>query len=361
MQHLMWFQEKLAAKGGAALVTSHQNQYYLSGFPYEDGFVVVFPDAAYLLADFRYFEAAQAGVSDEFTVIRPEGGMLAEVAALLKKHNATTLWVEEGNVTLADLERFKKALGDVEICGGLTPVFSQLRIVKDQDELEALTRAQSVTDAAFAHVLEFIEGGLHKGVREIDVALELEFFMRKNGSVGTAFDTIAVSGTASSLPHGVPRDLPLEKGFLTMDFGARIGGYCADMTRTVVIGRADEEMKRLYDTVLTAQRAALAAAGPGVGCRALDKVARDIIDNAGYKGCFGHSLGHGIGIDVHEEPRVSFGAAEDAVLVPGQIISCEPGIYIAGKYGCRIEDMIAITERGIHNFTKSPKELIEIV
>lgn len=221
-----------------------------------------------------------------------------------------------------------------------------------------MAAAQELTDAAFSHILTY----LRRGVREIDVALELELFMRKNGADGLAFHTIAVSGAASALPHGVPRARELEQGFLTMDFGARFGGYCSDMTRTVVIGKADDEMKRLYETVLAAQRAALAAAKGGIGCRALDKAARDIIENAGYKGCFGHSLGHGVGLDIHESPRLAPSAAEDAVLCAGHVVTVEPGIYIEGKYGCRIEDMIAVNADGsIRNFTKSTKELLEIV
>ncbi len=357
MSRIGALQEKIKGRADAALISSQRNQYYLSGVDFHDGYVLLLQEAVYLLADFRYFEVAKAGAGEGITVICPEGGMLGEIATLLGRHGAKSLLVEEEVVTLAGRSQLEKVLNGIEIRQGASEILAQLRLCKDARELAAMTEAQRLTDAAFGHILGFIG----KGVREIDVALELELFMRKNGSEGLAFDTIAVSGSASSRPHGVPRDLVLEKGFLTMDFGARIGGYCADMTRTVVIGRADEEMKRLYGTVLQAQEAALAAAGPGVGCRALDKVARDIIENAGYKGCFGHSLGHGIGLDVHEAPRVSFGAAEDAVLLPGQVISCEPGIYLEGRYGCRIEDMLAITERGIHNFTKSPKELIEIV
>jgi len=198
-------------------------------------------------------------------------------------------------------------------------------------------------------------------MREIDVALELEYFMRREGAQSIAFHTIAVSGSASAVPHGVPRNKVLEKGFLTMDFGARFGGYCADMTRTVVIGRADAEMKRLYHTVLQAQQTALDMAACGVSCWALDLAARSIIDGAGYEGCFGHALGHGVGIAVHEEPRLSSKAPAETLLERGHVVTVEPGIYQKGRYGCRIEDMIAVMPDGrVHNFTKSTKELIEI-
>jgi len=181
------------------------------------------------------------------------------------------------------------------------------------------------------------------------------------GSEGVAFETIAVSGSASSLPHGVPRNVKLERGFLTMDFGAKRDGYCSDMTRTVVIGKADEDIKRLYNTVLQAQTAALDFIKEGVSCKEADTVARDIIDNAGYKGYFGHSLGHGVGMYIHESPRFSQAVAPDYKLQRGHIVTVEPGIYIEGLYGCRIEDMIGIMPDGsMYNFTHSRKDLIEL-
>ena len=194
---------------------------------------------------------------------------------------------------------------------------------------------------------------------ETEVAAELEYYMKKNGSEKPSFDTICVSGSNSSRPHGVPRPVKLEKGFLTMDYGAMVNGYHSDMTRTICIGKADDEMKKLYNTVLTAQQAAIEAAHPGMHNAELDKVARDIIDGAGYAECFGHSLGHGVGLLIHEDPRVSSGAGE-RTLHPGEIITIEPGIYVEGKYGCRIEDMLYITADGKRNLTDCPKELIEV-
>ncbi len=357
MTRLQTFQKKMAEKAGAALITSSQNQFYLSEFHYDDGYLLILPDAAYLLADFRYIEAAKKGAAEGFCVIRPTGSMNEAVKELLAKHMIDTLLIEESNVTVAQRDRLATVLEGVALVSGGSKLLTEMRIFKDEKELAAMAAAQELTDAAFAHILTY----LRRGIREIDVALELEFFMRKNGAEGLAFDTIAVSGSASALPHGVPRDVELENGFLTMDFGARFGGYCSDMTRTVVIGKADDEMKHLYNTVLSAQEAALAAAKGGYGCKALDKVARDIIEGAGYHGRFGHSLGHGVGIDIHEAPNTSPRADESAVLRPGHVVTVEPGIYIEGQYGCRIEDMIAVLEDGsIRNFTKSPKTLIEI-
>ncbi len=356
MTHLAGLQQKLN-EGEAALISSPQNQFYLSGFHYSDGYLLVLAHKAFLLADFRYAEAAELQADKAFEVICPKCTMLEAVCELLGEWGVKTLLLEEDHVTVSLHSRLANAIPEVTLQAGVSRTLRALRSIKDEKEIAAIAAAQQITDAAFTHILGYIK----HGVREIDVALELEFFMRRAGAQGIAFDTIAVSGSASSLPHGVPRNVPLEKGFLTMDFGARFGGYCADMTRTVVIGSADAEMKRLYNTVLQAQRAALEMAAGGVSCRALDRVARDIIDGAGYGGCFGHSLGHGVGIDVHEEPRLSSRVAEDAVLRAGHVVTVEPGIYLVGKYGCRIEDMIAVNADGsVHNFTKSQKELIEL-
>ena len=215
--------------------------------------------------------------------------------------------------------------------------------------------AQRIAERALADLLT----RLKYDMTELEVAAELEYLMKKNGSDVPAFDTIAVSGTASSVPHGTPRPIKLERGFLTMDFGAVINGYRSDMTRTVCIGKADAEQRRLYETVLAAQTAAHGAIRAGVTGDEADKVARDLIDGAGYKGCFGHSLGHGVGLEIHELPNLSPKIVGRA-LVPGNLVTNEPGIYVAGKYGCRIEDMVYIGEDGPECLTESPRELIEI-
>ena len=194
---------------------------------------------------------------------------------------------------------------------------------------------------------------------EIEVAAELEYYMKRHGSEMPAFDTIAVSGKSSSQPHGVPANRKLEQGFFTMDYGAKINGYCSDMTRTIVIGKADDEMKKLYNTVLRAQTEAEAAVKSGADCGEIDKIARDIIYGAGYEGRFGHGLGHGVGLLIHELPNQnmrSFGRK----LVSGNVITVEPGIYLEGMYGCRIEDMLAVTDDGAVNLTNCTRELIEI-
>lgn len=348
----------MAGEGVDALVVSSEvNQSYISGLDYTDGYVLVLTDSAYVLADFRYIEIAEMTVdSSIFHVIRPEGAMLTCVCEILAKAGVRKVAFEENELNVASYLRLRGSLDkSVELAPGGSSLLNMLRQVKDEGEIATIAKAQSITDRAFTHMLDFIKPDM----TEREIALELEYCMRRMGADGMAFDVIAVSGSASSLPHGVPRDCKLERGFLTMDFGAKVDGYCSDMTRTVVIGKADEEMKRLYNTVLSAQLAALEMLREGVSGRDADKVARDIIDGAGYAGCFGHSLGHGVGRYIHEEPRLS-ASAGDKKLVRGNIVTVEPGIYLAGKYGCRIEDMVAITENGVLNFTKSTKELIEI-
>ncbi len=358
MSHLKNFQALLIENGyDAAIITDPLNQHYLSGFAFDDGVVLVMQKDAYLLTDFRYVEAAKEKVCEGMQILTPEKGATDAMCTLLSEHNCVRVAIEEDHISFATFERYRKTFVGTALEGGASVLLTRLRLHKTDEELEVIARAQSVTDAAFAHILKV----LTPEMTEIDVALELEMFMRRQGAQGLAFDTIAVSGTNSSRPHGVPRPVKLEKGFLTMDFGARVDGYCSDMTRTVVLGRADDEIKKVYNTVLTAQTVALEAAAEGVSCYELDAAARNIIHGAGYKGCFGHSLGHGVGMFIHEEPRLSPKADKADVLERGHVVTFEPGIYIEGKYGCRIEDMVAVCNDGsIRNFTKSPKELIEL-
>ena len=358
-KRLQKLQAAMKDKGFDALVvTSEINQRYLTGFAYTDGYVLITLGKCYLLTDFRYIEAAKATVdANLFEIIMPKGGMLDEMAGKLEQNEAKIAACEEATLSLSSYERLKSKFAGTELVPGGSALIDTLRLYKDEEEFASMARAQAITDAAFEHILTV----LHPNMTEIEVALELEFFMRKMGSEGIAFDTIAVSGSMSARPHGEPRPVKLEKGFLTMDYGARVDGYCSDMTRTVVLGKADAEIKKVYNTVLEAQTAAIDALCVGLSCRRADKIARDIIDAAGYEGCFGHSLGHGVGLYIHESPRLSFGAGENDVLCPGHVVTAEPGIYIEGKYGCRIEDMIGIKPDGtVYDFTHSRKDMIEL-
>ncbi len=359
MARLDKFKAQLKENGAdAAVISSHVNQRYMTGFDYTDGYVLITKNKSYVLADFRYIEAAHAAVNEnEYEVIMPETSMLVCIASLLDENECKTVFFEDLTLSVADLERMKKTFVGKELNSGASNIADRLRLFKDDGEIEKMKKAQAITDAGFAHMLK----ALTPDMTEIDAALELEFFMRRMGSEGTAFETIAVSGSASSLPHGVPRNVKLEKGFFTMDFGAKFDGYCSDMTRTVVIGKADGDMKKLYNTVLSAQTAALDFIKEGINCKDADTVARDIINKAGYEGRFGHSLGHGVGMYIHESPRLSQGIAPDYKLERGHIVTVEPGIYIAGQYGCRIEDMVGIMPDGsVYNFTHSPKDMIEL-
>ncbi len=312
---------------------------------------MVTKDAAYVITDFRYIEAAEAARGEGFSVSAPKD-MRAEIAEIFAKEGVKTVAFEETRVTYAMLEGLKDSIKKEFVPS--RGIIEEMRRYKDRGEVEKIIKAQRITDAAFEHILKV----MMPDMTEIDVAVELEFFMRKQGAEEKSFDTIAVSGSASSLPHGVPRNVKLERGFFTMDYGCVVDGYHSDMTRTVVIGKADEEMKRLYNTVLLAQTEAIAAAKVGKKCSAVDKVARDIIEDAGYHGCFGHGLGHGVGLEIHEEPRFSPKSAD--FFSAGHVLTVEPGIYIAGKYGCRIEDMIYADGEEIVNLTSSDKSLIEL-
>lgn len=353
-------QKKLAENDAdAALLTDKLNQRYLSGFDFDDGFVLVTKKNAYLITDFRYIEAAKAASSSFMEVVTPERGPLfSYFADLLGQDGCKTVLIEEATLPYANFGKFSEKLAGFTVKGGASAILTTMRLYKTEEELAAMARAQAITDAAFAHIVKAIRPD---EMTEIDVALEMECFMRSHGASGLAFDTIVASGSASSRPHAVPRNCKLERGFLTLDFGAKADGYCSDMTRTIVLGKADAEMKKLYNTVLRAQTEAIAAAREGASCFGLDKIARDIINGAGYEGRFGHSLGHGVGLFIHEEPRLSPAVPAEMTLKRGQTFTVEPGIYIEGLYGCRIEDMCCIRPDGtMTDFTHSPKELIEI-
>ena len=336
----------------AILVSSASNMRYLTGFDNPDGTLLVTSEGAYAFQDFRYAEVAESKLKGIYEIRDPKDGTLTQINDILKSKKIKELSYESGHVSVDRYELMRKSIcADLKSAGG---ILEELRAVKDENEIESIRRAQEIADKAYAQLLTM----LTPNMTETDVATELEYIMRRLGAEDKSFDTIAVSGASSSLPHGVPSNVKLRRGFLTMDFGAVVDGYHSDMTRTVCIGAADNEMKKLYNTVLTAQKSALDFVRAGAKCAECDKVARDIID-VDYKGCFGHSLGHGVGLDIHESPTLS--QKSDRILTAGNLVTVEPGIYINGKYGCRIEDFVLIGENYTENFVKSPKELIEIL
>ena len=335
----------------ALLVTNYKNQKYLTGFDFEDGLVVVTCNGSYLLTDPRYIEAAKKETDPQFQVMLFSGKLSCQLASLLS--GCKTVGYEDASITVERKNSYERALpGFTLVPAGR--IIEKLREIKEPCEIEKIVAAQRIAEKAFDHILGFITPDR----TETEVALELEFTMRRLGAKSTSFNTIAVSGKKSALPHGVPEARKLERGFFTLDFGALYDGYCSDMTRTVVIGKADSEMKKVYETVYAAQTAALEAYDFGKTGAQIDAVAREIIYKAGYEGCFGHGLGHGVGMDIHEAPGVS--SASATPFETGHVVTCEPGIYLEGKYGVRIEDMVVFGENSVEDITRSPKNLIEL-
>ena len=338
----------------AALVFFGKNRRFFTEFPSSLGVLFVIKDRAWLLVDFRYAEAAKRSAKN-CEVISFES-MTDELNKLIKENGVSQVYLENETLSLGQANRFAKEFekvgAEAVMSGELDAVIREIRMIKTPAEVAKIESAQAITDASFSHILPFIK----EGMTEIEIALEIEFFMRKNGADGVAFEPIVVAGENSSLCHGVPSDNAVKKGdFITMDFGALLDGYHSDMTRTVVLGSVSDEQKAVYDTVLKAHLAAEAAVKPGIPCCDIDKVARDIIDE-NYSGAFGHGLGHGVGVEIHEWPR--FSKLDSTPCAAGMVVTNEPGIYLAGKYGVRIEDMLLITDNGCRSLTNSPKDLI---
>lgn len=337
----------------AALISAPHHLRYLTGFPSGDSFLLITRDASYFLTDFRYIEAAQHTVSGaECRMFRV---LTEELSTLTARHAITDLWVEADVCSVAQVARWQEKLPTVTVSGSdtLDAWIVEMRAVKTAEEIACIEQAQAIVEAGFDHILSY----MREGVTERDVALELEFYMRRQGAERMAFDIIAASGANGSLPHAIPTDKPLRRGeFITLDFGAVVNGYHSDMTRTVAIGKVDGELRHVYDTVLTAQLASLDALKAGLSCVEGDAAARRVIEAAGYGDCFGHGTGHGVGLQIHEEPRLSPRAG--ATLCAGNVVTVEPGIYLAGRCGVRIEDMALITEDGCRNLTHAQKTLI---
>ena len=351
-QRVQRIQDRLE-HGQAALITTLPNRFYLTGFETSAGSVLITKDAAYFRIDFRYVEKAKQTVNSCEVILSDYSD--AELGQLCKKHGVTTLFVETEDVSIARFAELREHLSDIDLPAQneLSRLLKDLRCIKSPEELDRIRKAQKLTDDTFSYILSRIEAGR----TERDVMLDMEFYMRRLGSEGVSFDFIVVSGKNSSLPHGVPTDKKIEKGdFLTMDFGAIVDGYHSDMTRTVAVGYVSEEQKKVYETVLQAQTAGIAAVKPGVICSDVDKVSRDLIYAAGYEGCFGHGLGHSVGVEIHESPR--FSPACRTVLQEGTIMTVEPGIYLENKFGVRIEDMVYVTKDGCIDLTESEHGLI---
>ncbi len=355
MDHLIEFMKRLPEGMEAALIISPENRRYLTGFASSAGMLLCTREESYFLIDFRYFEKAKRTVKGCRVLLLED--LKAQAEEIFTRHQVNTVGIEAAAVTLEEFASLQKRFPEraFDASSAVSDCLFSMRSIKSPEELTTIKAAQAITDRAFAEALNFIK----LGVTEKQVAAYLEYQMKLLGADGLAFDTIAVSGENSSLPHGTPTERELRNGdFLTMDFGASVDGYCSDMTRTVAIGQVDELQMTVYNTVLKAQEKAFDMIRPGIPGKQVDAAARNFIDNRGFAGCFGHGLGHSVGLFIHESP--CFNTREETLLAPGMVITVEPGIYLEGKFGVRIEDMVVITEHGYENLTKSEKQLITL-
>lgn len=336
-----------------ALIVSPENRFYFTGFPSSDGYLLVSADRAVFLTDGRYIEAAQKTITDCEVVLQSTVGK--QLADIFTEMGVSAAAAETERISVADFAKYAGFLKPIALLPdpALDEAVRQFRAVKAPWEVEKIKAAQRIAEAAFDHILGFIA----PGKTEKEIALELDFYMLSHGAQALSFETIAVSGKKTSMPHGVPDGNIVQNGdFITMDFGAVVDGYHSDMTRTVAVGAVSARQKEVYNTVLRAQEAVLAALKPGLSCREADKIARDVITQAGYGEYFTHSTGHGVGVEIHEFPNLSPRA--ESILEIGNVITDEPGIYLPGAFGVRIEDMALITSDGCENLAQCPKELI---
>lgn len=339
----------------AALVSCPYNMRYLSGFRGGTGYLFVAKNRQVLLTDSRYTtQGEQESPTYEVITVTAEKSYGIWLNQLVKEEEVAALGFEDTVMTFAAVENLKEEIQEVTF-QPLGQDLNDLRQIKTAEELACIKKAEEIGDMAFSYIL----GVIKPGMTEVEVALELEGFMRRNGAEGLSFETIVASGENSAMPHAIPGEKKIAEGeFITMDFGCVYQGYCSDMTRTIVLGKANDEQKELYHIVLEAQKRALDGIRAGVTGKWVDALARDYIALAGYGAYFGHGLGHSVGLYIHEEPRLSF--REETVLCEGMVETVEPGIYLPGVGGVRIEDLVEITKDGHINYTKSPKNLIEL-
>lgn len=332
------------------LVTSSANLQYMTGFTGSSGLAVISKERAAFITDFRYTEQAKTQVKG-FDIIEHGGSLIQTAADTILEYGIKKLGFEQNSMTYGTYASYQAVLQEAEMVPVADSV-EKLRLIKSSEEIKILEEAAKIADDAFEHILTFIK----PGISEISVANELEFYMRRQGADGSSFDMIVASGVRSSL-HGVASGKLIEKGDLvTLDFGAYYKGYCSDITRTVAVGEPSDKLKEIYQVVYDAQALGVLHIKPGMTGKEADALTRDHITAKGYGQYFGHSTGHGFGMEVHESPGLSFRSS--AVLEPGMAVTVEPGIYIPEVGGARIEDDIIITEDGNRTITHSPKELI---
>lgn len=355
MEHFDKIRAALAENGlDGVLLTEEYNRFYASGFASTgtDGAALVTRGGSYYFTDNRYTVAAEREVKNAAIAITAPGRGYAElVNEVIEAEGLKTLGFDDAAMTVADFRRYEEKLRCRLVPA--SALLTKLRTVKDEEELRRLVSAQRISEKALAEVLTFIR----PGVTEKEIAARLQYLMLLYGAEKMSFDPIVVSGENGAMPHGVPSDKKVQDGeFVTMDFGCVSGGYCSDMTRTVAVGHVTEEMRQVYETVLRAQTAAIAATAAGKTGKEIDGIARRIIEEAGYGAYFGHSYGHGVGVEIHEAPAVSL--RNEAPLPAGSVTSAEPGIYLPGRFGVRIEDVVIVREGGCEDIALAPKELI---
>lgn len=338
----------------AVLISNKYNIRYISGFSGGTGYLYISRKKNLILTDFRYTIQAQ-GESDGFDVLEIKESYSKEIAKLAKEDSLKQIGLEGNNIFFEDYIKLRDELKGIKLTS-IGDSLSEIRSIKTVEELEYIKKAESIGDIAFQKILNWMKPGM----TELEVAAYIEYIMKSNGAEALSFDTIVASGIHSSMPHAVPTHKRLEQGdFVTMDFGCVYKGYCSDMTRTIVIGKASEKQKEIYEIVLEAQLRVLDFIKAGYQGKEIDKVARDFIYQAGYEGCFGHGLGHSVGLFIHEEPSLSI--REERIIQENVVETIEPGIYIKGFGGVRIEDLVVVTKNGCENYTNSTKDLIEIV
>ena len=338
-------------ESAAMLITSPVNRLFATGFASSAGVLLISARGAWFFVDSRYEEAAKAGISGaQVRLVTRERPYADQLNTVIKEEGITTVGFEDGAVTYSEYLGWKEKL-ETELAP-MQKLLTQLRSVKTEDDLAGMIRAQRIAEKSFEDILPLVS----TDITEKELAAELVCRLLKNGADDKSFDPIIVSGDRSSLPHGVPGDSKIGRGFLTIDFGAKLGGWCSDTTRTLCVGKPTDEMIKVYDTVLAAQAAGIRAARAGVSGRDIDAAARAVIEKAGFGAFFGHGFGHGLGLEIHEPPNAS--PTYGGVIPAGAVISAEPGIYLPGRFGVRIEDVIRITESGCENITNLKKGLI---
>ena len=355
MNHFAKVAGKLTENGmDGMLLTCEANRLYGSGFFSSgfDGMAVVTKNKNYYLTDFRYIEAAREKVKDaEILMVRSYKDYFEKINNIIAENGISKMGFEDACMTVSEFSRFTSELKCQLVYG--SKMLLDIRQSKDEYEIEQMIKAQRIAESALEEVLNDIR----VGVTEREIAARIMYLLLSKGAEDKSFDPIVVSGKNSSMPHGVPTDKPIEEGdFVTMDFGCKYNGYCSDMTRTVAVGHATDEMVKVYNIVLEAQLKGISEAKAGISGAQVDAAARDVIKSYGYGEYFGHSFGHGVGIEIHESPNLS--PANQAPLPVNAVVSAEPGIYLMGKFGVRIEDVLVLKENGCENITKANKNLI---